>query len=620
MFAQCLAAALLLASASVIVRGDGQSAVPFTIIRSADFVVAPGTLPPPDSAMWMRVSLPDDWRRLGHNDRLQGWYRIEADLQDKPRRPVALHIRHLRSSWIEVFANGALCAGSQDLHGKGAQGTGFAVTLTIAPSMLRAGINVVHVRMVARAQSNPPSGLGPVAFGDSAAVHRVAQADNEISGRALRVFFGGMLASGMIAFFLWWGSRSDAVLFWFSMMCLSWAAAAAVNFYVRWSEWVTVIRMFQQYMNHGLPVLAAIVCLRSVGLHRPKLETLLWGHLVFIVTFPSWWTSPASSSGWEYLRAAGPLVALLGGVIVWMHAPKPLGWSHRVEVVAMLGMALLFTFDYARVLGIIPLDSHNFRSYHVPLILLAFSVAILERHVAALWRIQHTNEALQRMVAEKAREIEVEHARVAGAERERSLAGERQRILSDMHDGLGASLTTLLHEVRSGTADRADIELRVREALQEMRISIDALQPHATDLAALLGNLRYRMEEAIVASGITLAWDVEELPDLDMLTPSNVFDLQRLLLEAIVNVLKHAQAKNLSVQARALGAAGVEIVIEDDGAGFDPCNAGTGRGLANLRMRAERIGARLQVSSRLGKGTRVQIILSAREAGRRVIA
>ena len=63
----------------------------------------------------------------------------------------------------------------------------------------------------------------------------------------------------MIALFLWSARRSDAVMLWFSFMCLSWAFAQGVNLYGRWTEWTTLVRSMQNFTNHGLPALAVIV-------------------------------------------------------------------------------------------------------------------------------------------------------------------------------------------------------------------------------------------------------------------------------------------------------------------------------------------------------------------------
>jgi signal transduction histidine kinase len=105
---------------------------------------------------------------------------------------------------------------------------------------------------------------------------------------------------------------------------------------------------------------------------------------------------------------------------------------------------------------------------------------------------------------------------------------------------------------------------------------------------------------------VSLVWQVEELPNIGELKPSAVFALQRVLLEAITNALKHSGARLLRVAARARDP-DVEISIEDDGCGFDPLQCPAGLGLANMRARAQRIGARIRIHTSPGRGTDVTI-------------
>ena len=77
-------------------------------------------------------------------------------------------------------------------------------------------------------------------------------------------------------------------------------------------------------------------------------------------------------------------------------------------------------------------------------------------------------------------------------------------------------------------------------------------------------------------------------------------------------MLKHARAKQVRIQV-ALGKGGFEIVIEDDGAGFDSTapvkRAGGGNGLDNMRERLQSVGGRFKCQSRPGHGTRIVLRL-----------
>jgi signal transduction histidine kinase len=275
---------------------------------------------------------------------------------------------------------------------------------------------------------------------------------------------------------------------------------------------------------------------------------------------------------------------------------------------ALLLFSVLVVSEIARALGVTETTPRVVRTTFILFTILAIGAAVVEHYLAATRELQRLNEELERRLAGKAEEIKSTYARIEEAKREWALVSERQRILADMHDGVGASLIGLLRHVQSGKADGASIEKRVQEVLQEVRIAIDALQPRDGDLAAVLGALRYRLDDVIRSSGVKLVWEVEELPALEELSPAAIFCVQRILLEAITNVLKHAQARELRVAARASGT-GIEIRISDDGAGFDPARRADGLGLASMRARAHRIGAHLAIRSKPGAGTEVVLRL-----------
>jgi hypothetical protein len=173
---------------------------------------------------------------------------------------------------------------------------------------------------------------------------------------------------------------------------------------------------------------------------------------------------------------------------------------------------------------------------------------------------------------------------------------------------LGSTLVGLLGAVQSGATSLPEVEKRLHDALQEMRLAVDALEPTDGDLGVILGNVRHRMRTAIESSGVRFHWQVEELPQLPSLTPAAVMDIQRIVLEAMTNSLRHGHAADLTVSTRLNGSA-LHIGIEDNGIGFDPSIAGHGRGLESLHRRARALGATVDVRSAPGAGTHVTLHL-----------
>jgi signal transduction histidine kinase len=149
-----------------------------------------------------------------------------------------------------------------------------------------------------------------------------------------------------------------------------------------------------------------------------------------------------------------------------------------------------------------------------------------------------------------------------------------------------------LHLVEQTDAPKVEIAAELREALDTLRLTIDSLEPTDNDLLTLLGNVRYRLEGRLKRQGIALDWRVHDLPPLDSLTPQNVLHILRILQEAFTNVLKHARARRIGVETGIVGQE-VFIRISDDGCGF--AGGRQGRGLANMKMRAQALGGRLDI-------------------------
>jgi PAS domain S-box-containing protein len=192
---------------------------------------------------------------------------------------------------------------------------------------------------------------------------------------------------------------------------------------------------------------------------------------------------------------------------------------------------------------------------------------------------------------------------------------ERQRLAKELHDAVTQTLfaTSLIAEVLprlweqdpdEGRRSLQDLWHLTRGALAEMRALLAELQPERT--AALpLGQVVRQLAEAMASRAqarLTYAAD-DELPVL----PAPVHTaLYRIAQEALNNVTRHARASQITVHVRG-GPRAVELVIRDDGRGFDPAGVPDGHlGLAIMRERAASIGATLSIESQAGQGTQVR--------------
>ncbi|HUG47223.1 MAG TPA: PAS domain S-box protein [Candidatus Limnocylindria bacterium] len=200
---------------------------------------------------------------------------------------------------------------------------------------------------------------------------------------------------------------------------------------------------------------------------------------------------------------------------------------------------------------------------------------------------------------------------------------ERARLARDLHDsvtqalfsmGLTAHALQLLLERDPAAAGAKLSELQdlQREALAEMRALIFELRPARLEHDGLVQAIKTHAAAVQARTGLEVSVVAEPLERLPL---DHEEALYRVAQEALHNVVKHAGPCRARVE---LGHTeqGVELRVSDDGIGFDPAAVDGGRlGLAGMRQRAERIGARLAVDARPGGGTVVSLSLPV-DAGR----
>lgn len=581
---------------------------PFTTyFTQAEFVFGDAERPPGDDAPWQTLALPHRWDETHGRTTGRGWYRLKVDLAAAPTSTLAVVIAHWRCRWVDFYVNGTLVGSSRDFL-TGGTGFGSPLFLAMPPSFFRAGANVIHARMEV---ADPIQGLGRVHFGHAPTVRRVALTHQDLNFYMVRTFLAMALAAGMISLFVWFAHRADRVMFWFAILTLSWGIAGALWTGFRRYMPSEMAEMLNTYITYGLPVPAVILALRTVNVRWPKLEAVLWAFMAGEILRLYWLLPGVTQHGVTVVLDTVNATLLLGGAALVMSASGRRHWSQRLEAAALAAMALLMIHEVMRHFGWVNVESIVLRPYHVPVMLLAIGATIFERHVSALRQAHRTNLELQALVDEKAREIEAYHAERQEIVRQRTLVDERQRMLADMHDGVGASLVGLLRYAQSGQVDARTVEQRAREAMQELRIAVDALEPAEGDLATVLGKLRHRVEPLMSGTATRLSWDVAELPRVEALEPSAVLAIQRIVLEAISNVMQHAAARNIRLAARPLGERRIEIRIDDDGAGYDPAQPADGRGLGTMRERAQALGASIEIVSCPGGGTTVTLVLPA---------
>ncbi len=215
--------------------------------------------------------------------------------------------------------------------------------------------------------------------------------------------------------------------------------------------------------------------------------------------------------------------------------------------------------------------------------------------------------------------IAITNARLYERSRELSTLSERNRLALELHDAVSQKLfsvvltaeaasTLLDHDADAARAQVDRVGELAREALDELRSLIGELRPADLERDGLAGALRKHVEALRPLHDAEIALELSDSATTG--DPDRDRDLLRIAQEAVQNALRHSAARRVSVRLGD-GGGGFELVVADDGIGFDP-KAPELRsrrlGLTSMEERAERIGARLEVASEPGTGTTVRLV------------
>jgi len=253
--------------------------------------------------------------------------------------------------------------------------------------------------------------------------------------------------------------------------------------------------------------------------------------------------------------------------------------------------------------------------------LVAIGAGLTWRFARALNQVDGFAGRLVTQVREAEEKLKASFAREEERARAAALARERTRLMRDLHDGLGGQLVSIVALSERGNAG-AGIGDAARAALKDLRLVIDSMDDIGGDLMLALGSWRERAMAQLRPHDIALDWRAvtpQGLPVHPELRPWHVIQIVRLLDEALTNAVKHANARRITVRIETLaGRYGLDrgcITVEDDGKGFEapPEDGSAGivkaaRGLRNMRSRAARCGAELEIGSDT-QGTYVRLTL-----------
>lgn len=242
---------------------------------------------------------------------------------------------------------------------------------------------------------------------------------------------------------------------------------------------------------------------------------------------------------------------------------------------------------------------------------LAFFIALIGLLLYRQQRLKHKQQA---------QEFELKSA-IAEIETQNQLHDQRLSISRDLHDNIGSQLTFIISSVDNIKyafdfkntkidAKLSNISSFAKATIVELRDTIWAMNSNEISFEDLQMRIVNVIEKAKdVKSEIEFVFTVNE--EAQQLTFSSIIgmNIYRTIQEAINNSLKYANANQISILVTHIDDA-TQIIIHDNGIGFDIATIEKGNGLINMQKRMEDIGGTFDIES-ASIGTRITLSVNS---------
>jgi len=579
------------------------------VLDAAHFSLSEGPLPPTTQGAALR--LPDAWmeRRpaVAQAGPATGWYQLQFPSPSPGNQAVqAVYLPRLGLN-AQVFVNGRAIGTGGTFTEPVGRHWNRPLLFVIPPDALHpdGGQNRLDIRLLSHPYTQ--AYLDPVLVGPEPLLRERYEQHLFWRVSLNQTATLAIASMGLLMLTLWWQRRQEVAYAWFGLSSLIWAAQSA-NLYLRTVPVATA--PWEILVNSSFQIFSALLMaalLRFSGAGGKPLLPWLWGlALVSPLTLalvPAPWFMPASAllHSMTLVLAVAVLALLLRAAVRWNN-------RDAARLVAAMGLVVLFgAHDLLKhgQTGLFIEDVHLLH-YSAPLIFLLVGLVRTSRFVTVLNEFEALNTDLEARVSAKQTELQDSYQRMHTLETEQAIAEERERIYRDLHDDVGAKLLSLVY--RAHTPENANL---ARSALQDLRDVVSIIQPENLTLEALSADWRAECERRLGDAGISLEWVASGPLESQSLNQHQALNMGRILREAISNLIKHAQSPRAAIQLT-LAADGLNVAVEDFGVGCPQATQnGSGRGLRNMAMRAERMGASLLRRTQPHGGCQIRIHLPA---------
>jgi ligand-binding sensor domain-containing protein/two-component sensor histidine kinase len=193
----------------------------------------------------------------------------------------------------------------------------------------------------------------------------------------------------------------------------------------------------------------------------------------------------------------------------------------------------------------------------------------------------------------------------------------RNRVARDLHDDMGSTLSTInilssmaKAKIATDTIKTSEYINKISDNSQRMMEAMDdivwAIKPANDTMQKIVARMREFATSVLEAKEMDIEFTVDETVQDVALDMEQRRDLFLLFKEAVNNVAKYSKCKKAGI-ALLVKDKKLQLVVADDGVGFDTKKADSGNGLGNMLKRADALRGRVEITSKPGNGTEVKL-------------
>lgn len=562
------------------------------------------------SAQWRDLTLPHNWHDSGISSRSL-WYRFEITQRSNEPKVLALYIPKVVHN-LSVYLNGSWLGASEAFGSNTPRHQNIPQYFRFSSDLLSDGSNTLLIQVNTL---DPSWGLlDKVYYGDAAELDDAYHLKYGVRVGFIKWLSSIMFAMSIVLFCFWLYRKHDTAygifgftlffwslhntnMFWinpplddllwevFIVQTLGWTVTSIIWFDHRYlglkSSFVEPI-----FIAHSLSGLLLYLC--------PDISSLLfWGYGIwygFLILFGAYAVFFLNrvffrEQNWDayWMMSVGSIILVFG--------------VHDILLINQL----FAVFD-----GFII-------QYSAFPTLILFCWFLLRRFLGSLETAERLARNLESRIQQKSKELKIQYEENYLLQQENILSQERERIMRDVHDGFGGQLLALHAHFQNQSGEAwENARDRIKRCLIDLRFVIDSLDPNLNDLTTLMALMRSRLEDLVTAAGYRIQWEIGELDGASLRSPQACLHLMRIVQEAVNNAVKHSGGNVISIATTKPeeNQNAIRICIRDNGQGVNVNNANLdagderkaeldtkraiGRGLANMRWRAEQLGATLR--------------------------